>query len=180
MNISLIKTSNLSEIHGILDRTTKSLEQKGLMHWTGYYTAGRIKEKMKQGDFYKINDGTLTIGMIHFSDNPPKFFTENTDGPNGSSVNYLSKFPKPDLKALYISAFAILPELQGKGFGTAALKAVENFAKENNYEAIRLDARQTGYDELIRFYERNGFQKISDMPEDEDNYIIFEKNISHI
>ena len=52
----------------------------------------------------------------------------------------------------------LLPEYQGKGFGTLMINSLLDELKEKKVKSIMLlaDAENTG---AIRFYERNGFKK---------------------
>ncbi|MGZ8559434.1 MAG: GNAT family N-acetyltransferase [Chitinophagaceae bacterium] len=53
-----------------------------------------------------------------------------------------------------------LPEHQGRGAGSALLKEVKNLAKEISPDHIWLDTHISN-EKAIRFYEKNGFKKIS-------------------
>jgi ribosomal protein S18 acetylase RimI-like enzyme len=60
-----------------------------------------------------------------------------------------------DSTKIYISGIAVKPQFRGKGLGSTILGYFKNEAKELGFEVIDLHAVEN--DELIRFYENNGF-----------------------
>ena len=62
----------------------------------------------------------------------------------------------PSDRVLVIHRLAVHPTAQGRGFGTLLTKYAEHFARENNYEVIRLDAYK-GNDISNRIYRKLGY-----------------------
>jgi ribosomal protein S18 acetylase RimI-like enzyme len=59
---------------------------------------------------------------------------------------------------LYLGMLAVSPGLQAKGTGKQLMKAAEKHAKENNCSAIFMRV-VSGRNELIEWYERQGYQR---------------------
>ncbi|AVK86606.1 hypothetical protein C3943_25600 [Lysinibacillus sp. B2A1] len=75
-----------------------------------------------------------------------------------------------EAKSKYLSQIAILPEFQGKNFGSSITQFACSFVKELK-KTIYLDC-WAGNEKLKEFYLRNGLEYIGDFPE-EDYYNVF-------
>lgn len=60
-------------------------------------------------------------------------------------------------KCLYLSRFAVSPDLQKSGLGTLLLILAEKIARRNKFKCMQLDTAQPAK-HLISFYESQGFQ----------------------
>ena len=61
-------------------------------------------------------------------------------------------------KRLYLGMFSVSPLAQGKGIGKKLLVAADDYAKKNNCTSIYMTVI-TVRENLIAWYERNGYQK---------------------
>jgi GNAT superfamily N-acetyltransferase len=59
---------------------------------------------------------------------------------------------------IYLGMFSVSPSAQGKGIGKKLLAAADHYAKEHNCSSIYMTVI-TVREELIAWYERNGYQK---------------------
>jgi len=59
---------------------------------------------------------------------------------------------------VYLGMFSVSPIAQGKGIGKKMLAAADDYAKEHNCSSIYMTVI-TVREELIAWYERNGYQK---------------------
>ena len=59
---------------------------------------------------------------------------------------------------IYLGMFSVSPSAQGKGIGKKLLVAADHYAKEHNCSSIYMTVI-TVREELIAWYERNGYQK---------------------
>ena len=59
---------------------------------------------------------------------------------------------------IYLGMFSVSPSAQGKGIGKKLLAAADNYAREQNCTSIYMTVI-TVREELIAWYERNGYQK---------------------
>jgi ribosomal protein S18 acetylase RimI-like enzyme len=60
-------------------------------------------------------------------------------------------------KCLYVSRFAVRPDLQKSGLGSALLKLSENIARRGSYECMQLDTAQAAQ-HLVKYYQSQGFK----------------------
>lgn len=83
---------------------------------------------------------------------------------NDEIVGTVSVVPEPEW--LYIRSIAVLPQVQGLGVGQKLLETVERYAIENGFDKLFL---YTTYfsSSALRLYEKNGFYKVRDTPEEE-------------
>ncbi len=70
-------------------------------------------------------------------------------------IGYAGVYPSGD-----ITNVAVLPNEQGKGYGTELVKELINIAKINNIEKLFLEVRVSNI-KAIKLYEKCGFEKIS-------------------
>ena len=86
--------------------------------------------------------------------------------PGAVFLKYLNKEGKLDGCVLlnkkdtriYLGMFSVSPSAQGKGIGKKLLAAADHYAKEHNCSSIYMTVI-TVREELIAWYERNGYQK---------------------
>lgn len=74
-----------------------------------------------------------------------------------------------DRKCLYVSRFAVKPDLQNCGLGTLLLQLSENIARRGFYECIQLDTAQPAK-HLVDYYQSQGFKIIQSIYFDGKTY----------
>jgi ribosomal protein S18 acetylase RimI-like enzyme len=91
-------------------------------------------------------------------------------------------------RKLYLGMLTVSPTLQGSGIGKKLLAASEQYARENNFEAIRMTVISLRL-ELIAWYERHGYNRTSEtqpfptgdpkfgIPKQFLEFVVLEKNI---
>lgn len=57
---------------------------------------------------------------------------------------------------LWVAEFAIDPKEQGKGFGTQALKFIEDYARKNNFDVLYLVTNKN--EKSYKIYKKQGFK----------------------
>lgn len=78
----------------------------------------------------------------------------------------------PEGKKLFISKLYLKKEERGRGYGSAAIQRIIEYAKENNHSFIYLTVNKYN-DKAIKAYERNGFEKIQSICTDiGDGYVM--------
>jgi len=80
-------------------------------------------------------------------------------------------------KQLVIHRLCVDPKAQGHGIAKKLLKYTDNFATQNRYNAIRLDAFPPN-ERAIKLYERNGYTKVGSVKFRKGKFYCYEKNIS--
>jgi len=78
-------------------------------------------------------------------------------------VGTISAVPK--ISDLYVRSMAVLPSAAGQGIGGQLLAAIERFASDRHYKSLFLSTTPF-LNEAIRLYERYGFQRSDEGPQD--------------
>ena len=91
-------------------------------------------------------------------------------------------------RGLYLGMLTVSPLLQGAGIGKQLLAAADNYAKENNCDAVFMSVISVRH-ELIAWYERNGYRQTGErepfqtdlrfgIPTQPLEFVIMEKKMS--
>lgn len=116
-----------------------------LHHWENQYPQDLLKSRIENNLVYKVvSDGNM-IGCFMLEKDYPQ--------------PYLDAVPIDDKPFRYLTRLALLPELQQKGIGSDILKKSEDIAIKNGAVIMRLDMLEN-YEQLFRFYVKNGYKKI--------------------
>ena len=78
----------------------------------------------------------------------------------------------------YIGCLAVKKEKQGKGIGTALMKAMEKLAGKTGYRRLVLECRE-GNPHAIEFYQKNGYRVCENYPpyENEADAVCLDKTL---
>ena len=166
MEIKKASSYDLIDILFLLKQCTLDMNMKGFKQWNSANPSpDLIKEDIEKGTLYLFIDNAIVKGMINLSDEIPEEY------------NQISWKNSAD-KILYIKRFAIHPYWKQSDISNKLMEFAEQYAKDNNFKGIRLDALDSyPADEKFftdRKYEHAGnfhsdFQKIP--------YACFEKNL---
>ena len=145
-----------------------SVKNEAIGRINGLTYAAYYIEHEAENCFVLCDDGNV-VGYIISSVNEKKFrktfykdYVKRIAEINKSEAGKVLFIPIPYmlLKWFYPSHLHInlLPEFQGKGYGTLMINSLLDELKARNVKAVMLlaDAENTG---AVRFYERNGFKK---------------------
>lgn len=142
------------------------LENNGIYQWTDNYpTISIIENDLKKDVLYTLKSNEKIIGAINISEEQETEYE-------------LIKWEFDNSKVLVIHRLVIDPKYQKKGYAQKLMDFAENFAKENNYSSIRLDAYSQNV-RVIEFYKkRNYFIRGNvNFPEREYPFHCMEKDI---
>jgi ribosomal protein S18 acetylase RimI-like enzyme len=157
LEIKHARIEDLPIIWGIIDDCAKWLSGQNLNHWSKYYKKEMVSKMLTKKDVYmELNNGEV-VGTVTLDTKPPKYYEE---------PGYGELFTNPNDPAVYMTALAVLPGHQGRGFAGHLLQFVEERAKERKMKWLRLDCRAEVPD-LVTFYEKRGFKKLGNKPTDE-------------
>ena len=143
-----------------------NLENNGIYQWTNNYpTISIIKNDLKKGVLYTIKNNSEIIGAISISEEQETEYE-------------LVKWKFDNSKVLVIHRLVIDPKYQKKGHAQKLMDFAENFARENNYSSIRLDAYSQNK-RVVEFYKkRNYFIRGNvNFPEREYSFHCMEKEV---
>ncbi|REE83552.1 ribosomal protein S18 acetylase RimI-like enzyme [Lutibacter oceani] len=147
MKIEKVHISNLDAIFSLTKSCAKHLIENEIFQWNEYYPSKEVlKNDIELNQLWKLVENNLIIGIIAL--------TEIED------VEYKSvKWLTENDTNLYIHRLAVHPDYQGKGYAQQLMNFAENYAKEHNYDSIRLDT----FSKNIRnqqFYEKRNYIKL--------------------
>lgn len=149
----MIRRAKISEIPDILVLTnacTLYMISMGIYQWNEHYPNKIAFEKdIARGELYvliideKIS-GTLVISTLMDAEYEP--------------INWLTA----NGNSIYIHRLSVHPSLQGKGFAQKMMDFAEKYGKENSCVSVRLDTFSQNKRNQ-KFYEKRGYQKLSDI-----------------
>lgn len=160
--------TDIDKVWGVVKSCSDWLySQKGLDHWSSYYTREIIEKKIKTQEVLLIYEGDEIVGTISLDSTPVDYYTKEN----------LSHFADSTAGAVYVSTLAIRPEFQRKGMASRLMKSVDEIAKSRGIAYIRFDCRKE-YVELVNFYQKRGYKTVGFFSEGEDqNYLLMEKKV---
>ena len=149
----MIREANSDDIKSILSITkacSTDLISNGIFQWNEHYpNKEAFDNDLKNSWLYVIIENHKTIGSITIT---PEMDEEY--GP----VKWLSKTNNN----LYVHRLAVDPKMQGKGHAQKLMDFAENYARENNYESIRLDTFSKNLRNQ-KFYEQRGYIRLENI-----------------
>jgi len=144
LKISKGQLPNLEKIFQIYLDAKLELEKNGIFQWTeNYPTRGIVKNDLIKGVLYSLESHEEIIGAINISEEQETEY-QNVD------------WVFDDSKVLVIHRLVIDPKHQRKGYAKKLMDFAENFAEENHYSSIRLDAYSSNK-RVIEFYKKREY-----------------------
>lgn len=136
--------SDVNELLQIYLNGKTELEKNGIYQWTDNYpTRSIIESDLRKGVLFILKNDKEIIGAINVSEEQEAEY---------QTVNW--EFD--DSKILVIHRLVIDPKYQGKGYARKLMSFAENFAEENGYSSIRLDAYSKN-EKVIDFYKKRKY-----------------------
>ncbi|EDP70557.1 carbon-nitrogen hydrolase family protein [Flavobacteriales bacterium ALC-1] len=159
--------SDLETLFQIYINGKTELERKGICQWTDNYpTISLIENDLKKGILYVLKNDNEIIGAINISEEQEKEY---------QSINW--KFNES--KILVIHRLVVDPKYQKQGYARQLMDFAENFASDNNYTSIRLDA-YTQNTRVVQFYKKRGYLISGNVifPERIEEFYCMEKKVN--
>jgi ribosomal protein S18 acetylase RimI-like enzyme len=170
--VQLIRANHdhLGEVVELIWRVTESLTIQGIFQWDEHYPSRDfLREAIADENLYVfLADGKIVGSVV----------LDEWQAPEWDAIIW-----KPtDTPVLVIHALAIEPRLQGRGYGSALLRACERLAVENGYGVFRLDVFE-GNPAARGLYERHGYKyrgqiQFCSKPAGHQTYACYEKILS--
>lgn len=144
-------TEDLAEIKRLTERCAQAMADKGIYQWNEHYPSKeKLAADIKKKELYKLTNAENEImGIIVISpemDNeyvPIKWLTKNENN-------------------IYVHRLATDPIFWGLGNGKKLMDFAEDFAKNHNYNSVRLDTFSQNK-RNHRFYESRGYKRLGDI-----------------
>jgi len=144
------KISEIPDINVISRACAARMITHGIYQWNEHYPSIAVFEQdIKRGELFVLEVDEKIIGTIVLStlmDDeylPIAWLTKNTHN-------------------LYIHRLSVHPSLQGKGYAQQLMNFAEKNAQDLRYVSIRLDTFSQNKRNQ-KFYEKRGYQKLSDI-----------------
>lgn len=171
MQIEAVERNGLNAAYSILLECNRALEAQGLMQWDSQYPSRAFfGDAITDKSLFALSDNRRMCGVVVLNESQP---------PEWSAAAWHIQEPP----FLVIHAFAIAPNLQGRGLGQHLLHFCEARATERNYTSIRLDAFSEN-SAAVRFYEHQGYVfrgevQFASKPPGHQRYYCYEKAVVH-
>lgn len=144
-------TEDLAEIKRLTERCAQAMADKGIYQWNEHYPSKeKLAADIKKKELYKLTNAENEImGIIVLSTEmdseyvPIKWLTKNENN-------------------IYVHRLATDPIFWGLGNGKKLMDFAEDFAKNHNYNSVRLDTFSQNK-RNHRFYESRGYKRLGDI-----------------
>lgn len=167
INIRLANMIDLPKINQLYKEVVYDINnvKRINMLWNDEYPFCILKNDINNKEMYVIEIDDKIIGTFSLS---------TFDNPEYHVINWTSD----NKKWFYLNRLVVLPSEQRKGYAKYAMNYIEKYAKENDFEIIRLTVHKDNI-YAIKLYEKFGFSKIKDSNWILDNEMFygFEKEI---
>ena len=141
------------------------LADKGLDHWSSYYTRKLVAKKIQNQEVYLLSAGDRPVATISLSSDAVDYYTPDN----------LNSFADPKATAVYVSSLAVDPNYQGRGIASRLMEFADQAARDRGLKYVRFDCRAE-YTDLVDFYKKRGYQEVGSFTEGEgQNYLLMEK-----
>ena len=164
MKIKNVTITQKDEVFQLIMDCRKAMEEEGVFQWTDQYPTLKIfSNDIQKGNLYRLTKNGKIAGVININE---------LQDPEYKQV----KWENSDVKIMVIHRLAVHPEFQKQGLAKRLMDFAENYAIENNYTSIRLDAFSNN-PRALRFYENRDYQRRGEVffPGRELPFYCFEK-----
>jgi ribosomal protein S18 acetylase RimI-like enzyme len=141
---------DLPEIKSLTETCAVAMQEMGIFQWNEHYPSlERLEKDIDDKELYVLIVGDQITGIIVLSNHmdeeyiPIEWLTENSHN-------------------LYIHRLATHPSYWGQGYGQILMDFAEAYARENNYNSMRLDTFSQNKRNQ-KFYESRGYEKLGDI-----------------
>ena len=145
MQLIQVTPEHLEETAALIERVKESLVAQGIFQWDEHYPSRAfIREAIMDGNLYVFVVDENIIGSV---------VLDEWQSPEWDAINW----QETESPVLVIHALTVEPRLQGRGYGSALLRACEQLASEHGYGGVRLDVF-AGNPAARSLYEQHGYQ----------------------
>lgn len=147
ISIEKATMSHLEKLYDITKSCAKHMINKGVFQWNEMYPSKEILQlDIELQQIWKIADENTVIGIVVLSE------IEDSEYEN---VKWLTS----NDRNLYIHRLAVNPDFQGNGYAQKLMSFAENYAKEHQFNSIRLDTFSQNKRNQD-FYEKRNYVKL--------------------
>ena len=147
----MIVTGSISEIDEIIALTKscgKHMRDNGIDQWDEHYPDRQsIENDLETQTLFVYREGKEIVGIIVLNEHQDEEYQQAKWSTSETSKN------------LVVHRLAVLPSHQGRGLARKLMDFAENFAKEQSYDAIRLDTFSQN-PRNQKFYSNRGYTNL--------------------
>ena len=166
MKLIPIQHPDFNKVLGLFKDAAEKIALKNIDHWQYWKNppAEKIKwvqEGIQNKEFFFIesDEGDL-MGMVRILEMDLLYWGEMND------------------KSRYIHSLVITDEYNGKGIGSKVIQKIEQDAREDDFDYLRLDCDAKN-PKLCAYYENQGFEKVGQKELPISTYNLYEKRIDN-
>lgn len=149
--IRLAKTEDVDQILSLTKSCAQHMIANEIFQWNEHYPNRESFEKdIERNELYVLEENNSIIGCLVCSTKKDEEY---------KNVKWITGEEKP---SVYLHRLAVDPKMQGKGYAQQLMDYAENWAKENDFQSVRLDTFSKN-PRNQRFYERRGYQKLEEI-----------------
>ena len=143
--ISLGLPSEIDAIIALTKRCGTHMRENGIDQWDeNYPDYTNIENDLKTETLFAYRDGETIIGIVVLNESQDEEYDE---------INWLSN---SEARNLVVHRLAVDPIHQGKGIARKLMDHAENYARQKQYDSIRLDTFSQN-PRNQRFYSKRGY-----------------------
>ena len=147
----MISVGKLAEVDVILQLTKacgKHMRDNGIDQWDeDYPNRDIIEHDLKTETLFAYREHNTVLGIVVLNETQDEEYKEINWSTNDNNKN------------IVVHRLAVHPLMQGKGIGRKLMDFAEKWAKENHYDAIRLDTYSQN-PRNQRFYIKRGYKDL--------------------
>lgn len=151
IEIRLAKLSEVDELVRLTLSCGEHLRTLGISQWSADYPNKEIiSADISKKQLFVLTENSVPQAIVVLNE---------VSDPEYADVKWLT--PKTS-KNLFVHRLATNPKSQGKGYARKLMDFAENYARENNYDSIRLDT----FSQNLRnqkFYDARGYHNLGEL-----------------
>jgi len=146
MEITRVIPHEIDAVMSLIKSAIQEMEKNGIFQWDDFYhDRNTVLADINSGNLYALKTDALVAGIIALNEN---------QSPEYRSISW-SDGGHP----LVVHRLCIIPSMQGRGLAKYLMKFAEDYARNNNYSSIRLDAftnnkRAVGLYDSLNYHRR--------------------------
>lgn len=147
MRIALVAENDIDRIMDLVKDCIDDMETRGIHQWGEYYpTREIIQDDIENRSMYTAKENDEVLGIIAINEEQP---------PEWEKVNWSTQ----EGRILTVHRLAVKPTRQKQGIARRLLDYAEDYAADNGYTSIRLDA-YSGNPIALRLYENHQYKRV--------------------
>jgi ribosomal protein S18 acetylase RimI-like enzyme len=150
MEIAYAVENDIERVMSLIKECIRDMESHGIHQWGEYYpTREIIQDDIENRSLYTAKEDDEVLGIIAVNEEQP---------PEWERVNWTPQ----EGRILALHRLAVKPTRQKQGIARRLLDYAEDYAADNRYTAIRLDA-YSGNPRALRLYEKNQYKRVGEI-----------------